>query len=51
MPNNENGKGQPAKSEREAYRVRLPGFVLDNEVGLGDIIKKATSYVESKSST
>jgi hypothetical protein len=25
------------------YRVRLPGFLVDEEVGLGDVIKKATS--------
>src|SRR3954463_12449107 len=32
------GTGQP-------YRVRLPGFVSDEEVGLGDAIKRATSTV------
>jgi hypothetical protein len=31
--------GQP----REPYRVRLPGFIGDREVGLGDVIKRATS--------
>jgi hypothetical protein len=25
------------------YRLRLPGFLIDEEVGLGDVIKKATS--------
>ena len=25
------------------YRLRLPGFLTDEEVGLGDVIKKATS--------
>jgi hypothetical protein len=29
----------------QAYRVRLPGFVTDKEVGLGDVIKRATSAV------
>jgi hypothetical protein len=24
------------------HRVRLPGFLLETEVGLGDVIKKAT---------
>jgi len=24
------------------HRVRLPGFLVENEVGLGDIIKRAT---------
>ena len=29
-------------SERPAHRVRLPGFLIEEEVGLGDFIKKAT---------
>lgn len=51
------GEGDPAHrgrrsvdrdSERReardrAYRVRLPGFLVDEEVGLGDVIKRATS--------
>jgi hypothetical protein len=24
------------------HRVRLPGFLLDEEIGLGDVIKKVT---------
>ena len=28
--------------EQEPRRVRLPGFVSDKEVGLGDVIKHAT---------
>ena len=31
--------------EREPYRVRLPGFITDEEIGLGDVIKRATSSV------
>ncbi len=31
------------KREREPYRVRLPGFITDEEIGLGDVIKRATS--------
>lgn len=27
----------------QTYRVRLPGFIADEEIGLGDIIKKVTS--------
>ena len=26
------------------HRVRLPGFIADGEIGLGDVIKRATSY-------
>ena len=32
-------------STRQPYRVRLPGFISDEEVGLGDVIKRATSAV------
>ena len=30
------------REERQPYRVRLPGFVRDEEVGLGDVVKRAT---------
>lgn len=36
------------KNERQPYRVRLPGFVSDEDVGLGDIIKRATYAVGIK---
>jgi hypothetical protein len=28
--------------EPQPYRVRLPGFVKDEQVGLGDVVKRAT---------
>ena len=28
--------------ERRPYRVRLPGFLIDEEIGLGDAIKRVT---------
>lgn len=28
--------------ERVPYRVRLPGFISEEEVGLGDVVKRAT---------
>jgi hypothetical protein len=34
----------PEKRERLPHRVRLPGFVSDEEIGLGDVIKHATHY-------
>jgi len=37
--------GVPRSSRREPYRVRLPGFVSEEDVGLGDAIKRATSTV------
>jgi hypothetical protein len=41
------GKKASARERREqeegrAYRVRLPGFVKDEQVGLGDVVKRAT---------
>jgi hypothetical protein len=35
------------QAEREPRRVRLPGFI-DEEIGLGDVIKRATSAVGIK---
>ncbi len=32
-----------AQAERQAYRVRMPGFIIEEDVGLGDVIKRATS--------
>jgi hypothetical protein len=29
--------------QERPYRVRLPGFVTGDEVGLGDVVKRATS--------
>ncbi len=31
------------QNQRQPYRVRLPGFITDEEIGLGDVIKRATS--------
>ena len=34
----------PASStERQPYRVRLPGFVRDEDISLGDVVKRATA--------
>ena len=30
------------KAEREPHRIRLPGFIKEEEIGLGDVIKKVT---------
>jgi hypothetical protein len=37
--------GVPRQGGRKPYRVRLPGFVSDEDVGLGETIKRATSTV------
>jgi len=41
-------KGNAAKpesdlEERKPHRVRLPGFLVEGEIGLGDAIKRVTS--------
>ena len=38
------GNDFPDQSEHPPRRVRLPGFITDEEIGLGDVIKRATSY-------
>ena len=40
---------QGAKTQRQPYRVRLPGFVHDEDIGLGDVIKRATSAIGMRS--
>jgi hypothetical protein len=37
-----------SNQERQPYRVRLPGFISDEDIGLGDVIKRATSAVGIK---
>jgi hypothetical protein len=33
------------KSKSEPSPVRLPGFLNEKDIGLGDVIKRVTSYV------
>ena len=36
-------KNEPtAKIEHQPRRIRLPGFIKDEEIGLGDVIKRVT---------
>ena len=37
-------KREPQRDNRErpTHRVRLPGFLIEEEIGLGDLIKKTT---------
>jgi hypothetical protein len=37
-------KKQIDESERASPHVRLPGFIGDEDIGLGDVFKHATSY-------
>ena len=34
----------PEQSELPPHHLRLPGFITNEEIGLGDVIKRATSY-------
>ena len=34
--------------QRPTYQVRLPGFIGHEEFGLGDVIKRVTSYTGIK---
>ena len=37
-----------ADKRHQPYRVRLPGFITEEDVGLGDVIKRATYAVGIK---
>ncbi len=38
----EHKETKPRTAERPTHRVRLPGFLIEEEIGLGDVIKRAT---------
>ena len=38
----EDEKDSGSHSKDKAFRVRLPGFVRDEEIGLGDVVKRMT---------
>jgi hypothetical protein len=40
--------GSPNSDEHKPHRVRLPRFIAEEEIGLGDVIKRATSYIGIK---
>jgi len=44
MTKNRRRKQPKDGSQLATHKVRLPGFVTEHEVGLGDAIKRATSY-------
>jgi hypothetical protein len=39
------------KEKPEPLRIRLPGFLIEDQVGLGDVIKRATYLVGMKPCT
>lgn len=38
----ENDKAPACHSDNKPFRIRLPGFIRDEEIGLGDVVKRAT---------
>ena len=48
---NQKEKAQSHREEQhhEPHRVRLPGFLIEEEIGLGDAMKKITYAVGIKS--
>lgn len=34
--------------ERQPYQVRLPGFISDKDIGLGEVVTRATSLMGVK---
>jgi hypothetical protein len=38
----ENAAKEQEQPESPKHRVRLPGFLVEEEIGLGDVIKKTT---------
>jgi hypothetical protein len=42
------GNHSPDKEKPPPHRVRLPGFITDEQIGLGDAIKRTTSYLGIK---
>lgn len=45
MTETNNQESTITESGQQPHRVRLPGFISDEEIGLGDVIKRATSAV------
>jgi hypothetical protein len=43
MTQDEPKAGRADRGEPTPHRVRLPGFIAETEVGLGEAIKRATS--------
>jgi hypothetical protein len=48
MNEKETAENQGQKLQPQPYRVRLPGFLIEEETGLGDVIKRATYAIGIK---
>ena len=49
-PDNNPGERNDASDKDQArpHQVRLPGFITEEEIGLGDAVKRATAYLGIK---
>jgi hypothetical protein len=45
MTNASHKNDSPELRERATHRARLPGFLTEETIGLGEVIKRAASYV------
>jgi hypothetical protein len=45
MTNRNETSTHPDDREHRPHRVRLPGFITDETIGLGDVIKQTTIYI------
>lgn len=43
--------GTPDQRRHPSHRLRLPGFITGEEIGLGDLIRQATAYAGIKPCT
>ena len=39
----QNREVQPESNDRLPHQVRLPGFILDENIGLGSVVKRVTT--------
>jgi hypothetical protein len=46
--NKKTTQGHVDREESQPYRVRLPGFISDEDIGLGDFVKRATYAIGFK---
>jgi hypothetical protein len=44
----EEKKAPTGKTEHQPHRIRFPGFIKEEEIGLGDVIKKVTYAMDIK---
>ena len=48
MKNEQPPESAAGPTARQPYRVRLPGFVRDEDIGLGDLVKRTTASLAIK---